>query len=165
MDPIHLPKNIGRQMRCALAGPIVIHVLTHRLNFISYECWFRRLMTTSLDGDWRVAVSTSESMKPVQRCLVKLHNQSRPQLEWTVFVLHVRADHLKRDGELSKAVLRLATRNLVWIAEKLRVLRVAMTIARHAAVQLPCSIFRSASATISRVIRSFSMCVLPYAKL
>jgi hypothetical protein len=44
---------------------------------------------------------------------MKLQNQCRAQLERTFPILHVGADHLKRDCELSEPVLRLSTRNFV----------------------------------------------------
>ena len=86
-----------------------------------------------------------------------------PQLKRPLLVLHVCGDNLNGEVKLSETILGLTTRNLIQVAQKLGVFRAAVPIFRHTSSHhFDCSaIFRSASATISRVIRSFSMLVLP----
>ena len=82
-------------------------------------------------------------------------------MKWTLWFLDKGPDHFQREIKLANAVLSLAPRNFVRIIEKWRRFGNTMPVIGHATNYSPACSFLSSAATISRVIRSFSMWVLP----
>jgi hypothetical protein len=58
-----------------------------------------------------------QSMETVERSLVQLEDGTGPQFERPFLVLHIGCNDFDREGELSKAVLGLATCDLVRVGE------------------------------------------------
>jgi hypothetical protein len=74
-------------------------------------------MTAATNRDRSVAVCAGEPMNPFERQLMKLDNVSSPQLEGTLPVFYMIANHLECESELSESILGLSTRDLVLIGE------------------------------------------------
>jgi hypothetical protein len=74
-------------------------------------------MRAPSDLDRRIPERAGQTMEAVKRSFVQLEDGPGPQFERPLSVPHMGGDYFDREVELSEAILRLTTRNLVRIAE------------------------------------------------
>jgi hypothetical protein len=112
------------------------------------------------DLDRRVPEGARERMDPVECGLVQLQDQKGSQAKGAIRLLDVTSNNFERLLELADSVLGFSPRDFVRVGDEVACFGEAVAISGHPAF-FSSSSFWSTSATSSRVIRSFSICVLP----
>jgi len=81
MDPIQLPESVGGKVRWRALLPIVVHVVTHVLNFFRHKIRANRLVLITLDFNSGRTPITGIRTQAVKSDSMQIEKLGRPELD------------------------------------------------------------------------------------
>ena len=165
MNPVQLPHHIRSQMQRALNLPVVIDVVAKLLNQLRNKERLWRGVTAPLNLNSRWTPVSCISGKTQQGDAMKVLEVGKSKPE-RPFRVQEALNHLLDKLELLQPVLNFLFGSEFGVTDQLSFKRLTMpNFVRHQRVCAADWSSSSCASTISRVTRSFSIFVLPYAKL